>query len=138
MKEEKAEEISGVLHSFSGDIKFLESVLAQNYHVSFTGPVTFKNANYNKLIDHVWSSGPSRYPLQKIKHVDSENSALIYEADKCMFCGCDNGYTKVLPYLFGTILFIDVCEKKKCQNAYEDYKQRYLRLLSQASEDLSR
>jgi TatD DNase family protein len=53
LKEEKAEEISGVFHSFSGDIKFLESILALNYHVSFTGPVTFKNTNYNKLIECV-------------------------------------------------------------------------------------
>ena len=53
LKEEKAEEISGVFHSFSGDIQFLESILALNYHISFTGPVTFKNTNYNKLIECV-------------------------------------------------------------------------------------
>jgi len=53
LKEERAEEISGVFHSFSGDITFLKSILALNYHVSFTGPVTFKNTNYNKLIDYV-------------------------------------------------------------------------------------
>lgn len=53
LKEEKAEEVSGVFHSFSGEIDFLESVLASNYYVSFTGPVTFKNTNYNKLIDCV-------------------------------------------------------------------------------------
>ncbi len=53
LKEEKGEEVSGVFHSFSGTTKFLESVLAQNYHISFTGPVTFKNTNYNRLIDCV-------------------------------------------------------------------------------------
>jgi TatD DNase family protein len=53
LKEEKGEEVSGVFHSFSGTTKFLESILAKNYHVSFTGPVTFKNTNYNQLIDHV-------------------------------------------------------------------------------------
>jgi TatD DNase family protein len=53
LKEEKAEEISGVFHSFNGEIEFLESILSLNYHVSFTGPVTFKNANYNKLIECV-------------------------------------------------------------------------------------
>jgi TatD DNase family protein len=53
LKEEKAEEISGVFHSFSGDIKFLNSILALNFSVSFTGPVTFKNTNYNKLIEYV-------------------------------------------------------------------------------------
>ncbi len=53
LKEEKAEEISGVFHSFSGDVAFLDSILALNYHVSFTGPVTFKNTNYNQLIERV-------------------------------------------------------------------------------------
>ena len=53
LKEEKAEEISGVFHSFSGDIKFLNSILELNFSVSFTGPVTFKNTNYNKLIESV-------------------------------------------------------------------------------------
>jgi TatD DNase family protein len=53
LKEEKGEEVSGVFHSFSGTTKFLELILAKNYHVSFTGPVTFKNTNYNRLIDCV-------------------------------------------------------------------------------------
>jgi TatD DNase family protein len=53
LKEEKAEEISGVFHSFFGKIEFLKSILDLNYHVSFTGPVTFKNANYNKLVECV-------------------------------------------------------------------------------------
>ncbi len=53
LKDEKAEKIGGVFHSFSGEIKFLESVLTDNYYISFTGPVTFKNTNYNKLIDCV-------------------------------------------------------------------------------------
>ena len=53
LKEEKGEETSGVFHSFSGDISFLKAVLSSHYHVSFTGPVTFKNTNYNKLIDMV-------------------------------------------------------------------------------------
>lgn len=53
LKEEKAEEVSGVFHSFTGEIQFLQSILALNYHVSFTGPVTFKNTNYNKLIECV-------------------------------------------------------------------------------------
>ena len=53
LKEERAEEVSGVFHSFSGDINFLKSILNLNYCVSFTGPVTFKNTNYNKLIEYV-------------------------------------------------------------------------------------
>ncbi|TFH02556.1 MAG: TatD family deoxyribonuclease [Calditrichales bacterium] len=53
LNEEKADEVGGVFHSFTGDIHFLDSVLALNYLVSFTGPVTFRHANYNQLIDRV-------------------------------------------------------------------------------------
>jgi len=51
--EEKSTDLKGVLHSFDGDIHFLDSVLAYNFYISFTGVVTFKNANYNELIKHV-------------------------------------------------------------------------------------
>ena len=51
--EEKANDLKGVLHSFDGDMHFLDSVLAYNFYVSFTGVVTFKNANYDELIKHV-------------------------------------------------------------------------------------
>jgi TatD DNase family protein len=51
--EEHAEEISGVLHSFTGDAHFLESVLALNFYVSFTGSITFKNAGYDTIIEKV-------------------------------------------------------------------------------------
>jgi len=51
--EEKSADLKGVLHSFDGDIHFLDSVLAYNFYVSFTGVVTFKNANYDELIKHV-------------------------------------------------------------------------------------
>jgi TatD DNase family protein len=53
LNEEGAEEVGGVFHSFTGEVGFLESVLAKNYYVSFTGPVTFKNVNYHKLIARV-------------------------------------------------------------------------------------
>jgi len=51
--EEKAQEVGGVLHSFSGDHDFLESILKLNFYVSFTGAITFKNTSYFKLIDRV-------------------------------------------------------------------------------------
>jgi TatD DNase family protein len=51
--EENAAEISGVMHSFTGDVQFLESVLALNFYISFTGAITFKNANYDAIIDKV-------------------------------------------------------------------------------------
>ncbi|RMH64883.1 MAG: TatD family deoxyribonuclease [Calditrichaeota bacterium] len=40
---EKATEVGGVLHSFSGDADFLKRVLETNFFISFTGGVTFKN-----------------------------------------------------------------------------------------------
>jgi len=51
--EEKSTDLKGVLHSFDGDMHFLDSVLAFNFYVSFTGVVTFKNANYDDLIKHI-------------------------------------------------------------------------------------
>lgn len=51
--EEKATEVSGVLHAFSGDENFLNSILEHNFYISFTGTVTFKNANSIDLIKNV-------------------------------------------------------------------------------------
>jgi TatD DNase family protein len=51
--EEKSSDIKGVLHSFDGDMHFLDSVLSYNFHISFTGVITFKSANYNELIKRV-------------------------------------------------------------------------------------
>ena len=51
--DEHVEEFSGVLHSFTGDEHFLESVLALNFYVSFTGSITFKNAGYDTIIEKV-------------------------------------------------------------------------------------
>ena len=58
LKEERAADIGGVLHSFSGSPQFLKEVLDMNFYVSFTGVVTFTNADYYKLIDAV--------PLQQL------------------------------------------------------------------------
>jgi TatD DNase family protein len=51
--EEKSTDLKGVMHSFDGDMHFLDSVLSYNFYVSFTGVITFKNANYDQLIKHV-------------------------------------------------------------------------------------
>jgi TatD DNase family protein len=53
LNEQKASDIGGVVHSFSGDENFLKSILKFNFYISFTGAVTFKNTNYYKLIDLV-------------------------------------------------------------------------------------
>ena len=51
--EEKSSGLKGVLHSFDGDMNYLDSVLAYNFYISFTGVITFKNANYDELIKRV-------------------------------------------------------------------------------------
>jgi TatD DNase family protein len=56
--DEKAAEIGGVFHSFTGDQHFLESILAFNFYVSFTGSVTFKNSKSKELVQNV--------PLEKL------------------------------------------------------------------------
>lgn len=44
MREEGAEEIGGVMHCFTESWEVAEAALAQNFHISLSGIVTFKNA----------------------------------------------------------------------------------------------
>lgn len=44
LREEKADEIGGVLHCFTEDLATAEQAMALNFHISFSGIVTFKNA----------------------------------------------------------------------------------------------
>ncbi len=44
MKEEKADEIGGVMHCFAEDWQVAEQALDLNFYISFSGIVTFKNA----------------------------------------------------------------------------------------------
>lgn len=53
LKEEKAGSLGVVLHSFTGTPDFLDAALKENFYISFTGVITFKNANYINLIDRV-------------------------------------------------------------------------------------
>ena len=39
---EKAADVGGVMHSFSGDDRFLKNILELDLHVSFTGNITYK------------------------------------------------------------------------------------------------
>jgi TatD DNase family protein len=50
LKKEKAGEVSGVLHSFSGSLDILEKALATNFYISYTGGVTFKNSTTDELV----------------------------------------------------------------------------------------
>ncbi len=36
--------VRGIMHCFSGDTAFAEAMMAQNFHISFAGNLTFKNA----------------------------------------------------------------------------------------------
>ncbi len=44
LREEKAEDIGGIMHCFSGSWEIARECLNMNFHISFGGPVTFKNA----------------------------------------------------------------------------------------------
>jgi len=44
LKEEKAAEVGGIMHCFSGSWEMARECLDMNFYISFGGPVTFKNA----------------------------------------------------------------------------------------------
>lgn len=44
LKEERAEEVGGIMHCFSGSWETAKQCLDMNFYLSFGGPVTFKNA----------------------------------------------------------------------------------------------
>ncbi|NOU87581.1 YchF/TatD family DNA exonuclease [Paenibacillus sp. LMG 31460] len=50
LKEEKAEEVGGIMHCFSGSWETAKLCLDMNFHISFGGPVTFKNARQPKEV----------------------------------------------------------------------------------------
>ncbi|MGE5613969.1 MAG: TatD family hydrolase [Bacillota bacterium] len=49
LKSEKAYEVGGVMHCFSGSVEMAREVMNLGFLISFAGPVTFKNAN--KLLE---------------------------------------------------------------------------------------
>ncbi len=50
LKEEKAEEVGGVMHCFSGSWEMAKQCLDMNLYISFGGPITFKNAKQPKEV----------------------------------------------------------------------------------------
>lgn len=50
LREEKASEIGGVMHSFSGSWEIAKMCLDMGFHLSFGGPITFKNAKQPKEV----------------------------------------------------------------------------------------
>jgi len=59
LREEKAGEVGGVFHCFSGDYEFGKRVIEENFHVSFTGIVTFKKAEETQ-------DAAKRLPLERM------------------------------------------------------------------------
>jgi TatD DNase family protein len=50
LREEKADEVGGIMHCFSGSLEMAKECLSMNFYLSFGGPVTFKNAKKPKEI----------------------------------------------------------------------------------------
>jgi len=50
LNKEKAADVSGVFHSFSGSLDILEKALATNFYISYTGGITFKNSTTDEMV----------------------------------------------------------------------------------------
>lgn len=50
LKEEKAEEVGGIMHCYSGSVEIAEACVKMNFMISLGGPVTFKNAKRPKEV----------------------------------------------------------------------------------------
>ncbi|WP_127510085.1 TatD family hydrolase [Paenibacillus humicus] len=50
LREEKAAEVGGIMHCFSGSWETAKQCLDMNFYISFGGPVTFKNARVPKEV----------------------------------------------------------------------------------------
>jgi len=44
LKAEHAQEVGGIIHSFSGDLRMAREVMDRNFYISVGGPVTYRNA----------------------------------------------------------------------------------------------
>lgn len=50
LREEKAAEVGGIMHCFSGSSEIAKMALEMNFYISFGGPLTFKNAKKPKEV----------------------------------------------------------------------------------------
>jgi TatD DNase family protein len=50
LREEKAAEVGGIMHCFSGSWEIARMCLDMNFYISFGGPITFKNARQPKEV----------------------------------------------------------------------------------------
>ncbi|MDP2640133.1 MAG: TatD family hydrolase [Betaproteobacteria bacterium] len=53
MREERANEVGGVMHCFTETLEIALAAMELNFHISFSGIVTFKNAHANKAVAKV-------------------------------------------------------------------------------------
>ncbi|OAJ72804.1 hydrolase TatD [Brevibacillus sp. SKDU10] len=59
LREEKAGEVGGIMHCFSGSYELAKMALDMNFYISFGGPLTFKNAKRPKEV-------AAKIPLERI------------------------------------------------------------------------
>jgi TatD DNase family protein len=59
LREEKAEEVGGIMHCFSGSWETAKMALDMNFYISFGGPLTFKNAKQPKEV-------AAKVPLERL------------------------------------------------------------------------
>lgn len=50
LREEKAHEVGGIMHCFSGDWEMAKQCLDMNFYISFGGPLTFKKAEETREV----------------------------------------------------------------------------------------
>lgn len=50
LKEEKADEIGGIMHCYNDSVDYVDRCLEMNFYISLGGPVTFKNAPLPKQV----------------------------------------------------------------------------------------
>jgi TatD DNase family protein len=50
LKEERAHEVGGIMHAFSGSVEMAKACIDMNFYISFGGPITFKNARIPKEV----------------------------------------------------------------------------------------
>ena len=50
LREEKAAEVGGIMHCFSGSVEMAKECIDMNFYISLGGPVTFKNAKKPKEV----------------------------------------------------------------------------------------
>ncbi|KKI91612.1 hydrolase TatD [Bacillus sp. SA1-12] len=50
LKEEKASEVGGIMHCFTGSLEIAKQCMEMNFYISYGGPVTFKNAKKPKEV----------------------------------------------------------------------------------------